>query len=121
MHFSPDPSSEFYTPERCHIIEILNTPNHPHLSLARARVEPGVTTQVHVLSMEETYYILSGSGILEISGLPLPELRPGDAALIPAGASQRITNTGASDLLFLCICHPRFTPETYTSVETGDL
>ena len=35
----------------------------------------------------------------------------------PAGTAQRITNTGESDLIFLCVCMPRFTPDSYESLE----
>ncbi len=42
--------SEFWTSERCFILEILNDPAHPKSSLALARVPPGVTTQLHRLN-----------------------------------------------------------------------
>jgi len=44
---SHDPDSEFYTSERCHIVELSNTRDDPYVSIARARVEPGVTTRWH--------------------------------------------------------------------------
>jgi hypothetical protein len=46
--FNTETSSEFYTAERCHIIEIMNQPGI-EFSIARARVEPGVTTAFHLL------------------------------------------------------------------------
>ncbi|MEA3397575.1 MAG: cupin domain-containing protein, partial [Chloroflexota bacterium] len=42
---------------------------------------------------------------------------PGDVVLIPPGVSQRISNTGAGDLMFLCICTPPFRPECYEDLE----
>ena len=45
--------SEFWTSERCFILEILNDPAHPKSSLAVARVPPGVTTQLHRLNATE--------------------------------------------------------------------
>lgn len=37
--------SEFYTPECCHIIEFFNREEEDeNCSIARARVEPGITT-----------------------------------------------------------------------------
>ena len=33
------------------------------------------------------------------------------------GSDQRITNTGAADLVFDCLCSPRFLQECYTSLE----
>ena len=84
--------SEFWTPERCFIQEILNDPSHPNSSLAVARVPPGVTTQLHRLNgTEETYIIKRGDGVLEIDG-EKSELQLGDAIIIPAGASQKISN-----------------------------
>ena len=108
---------EFWTPERCFIQEILNDPSHPKSSLAVARVPPGVTTQLHRLSgTEETYIIKRGSGTLEIDG-EKSELQLGDAIIIPAGASQKISNTGHEDLEFFCLCTPRFLPECYENLE----
>ena len=90
--------SEFWTPERCFIQEILNDPSHPNSSLAVARVPPGVTTQLHRLNgTEETYIIKRGDGVLEIDG-EKSELQLGDAIIIPAGASQKISNIGDEDL-----------------------
>jgi mannose-6-phosphate isomerase-like protein (cupin superfamily) len=34
---------------------------------------------------------------------------------IPAGVRQRITNIGNADLLFYCVCSPRFLPEAYVA------
>ena len=45
--------SEFWTSERCFILEILNDPAHPKSSLAVARAPPGVTTQLHRLNATE--------------------------------------------------------------------
>jgi mannose-6-phosphate isomerase-like protein (cupin superfamily) len=41
----------------------------------------------------------------------------GDAVIIPAGAPQQVSNIGENDLLFYCICTPRFSPECYESLE----
>jgi mannose-6-phosphate isomerase-like protein (cupin superfamily) len=41
---------------------------------------------------------------------------PGDRILIPPGTPQRITNTGARDLVFDCLCTPRFVPEAYVAL-----
>ena len=67
-YYTPtDEHSEFSTEERCHIIELLNLPSDRSQSVARARVEPGVTTAWHRLkNTSECYYILSGTGRAEI-------------------------------------------------------
>ena len=108
------PETEFYTDEGCHIVELLNAEGDPGCSIARARVQPGVTTRLHRLTGTiERYVILEGEGRVEVDGLPPAEVRPLDVVLIPAGAAQRIANTGTSDLVFLCVCTPRFRVASY--------
>ncbi|EKF19949.1 hypothetical protein NA2_06393 [Nitratireductor pacificus pht-3B] len=110
---------EFWTDERCYITELMNTPASPDASLAIARVEPGVTTQLHRLEgVCERYVVRKGEGIVEIDGKS-HRLGPGDQAIIPAGAAQRITNTGGGDLEFYCLCTPRFLPESYVDLESA--
>ena len=114
---TPDLTPEFYFQERCYIAELLNTPDCPGLSIARARVEPGVTTVLHpVRGTDEVYYILSGHGEVEIAGKVIGTMRPGDLLRIPADTPQRITNTGGEDLVFLANCAPRFEGERYEEV-----
>lgn len=111
-------AAEFATPERCHIAETWNDPADPALSIARARVEPGVTTAWHRLDgVIERYRILSGRGRVELGDQPPVLVGPGDIVVIPAGEKQRITNVGETDLLFDCVCTPRFTPACYQSLE----
>lgn len=109
-----DLSSEFFTDELCHITELSNSTDDPELSIARARVEPGVTTRWHRLKTSaERYVILSGSGEVEIGDLPSKAVKSGDIVLIPAMCRQRIKNTGNEDLVFLALCTPRFRLEDY--------
>ena len=112
-----DAKGEFWTDERCYITELHNTPASPEASLALARVEPGVVTQLHRLDgVSERYIVRRGEGILEVDGVR-QLLRAGDQAVIPAGAAQRVDNTGAGDLEFYCLCVPRFLPECYVGLE----
>ena len=113
-----DPGAEFYTPEQCYIIELSNSPDDPELSIARARVAPGVTTRWHrVVGTIERYVILEGRGSVEIGDLGPQDVGPGDVVLIPPSCPQRITNVGSADLVFLAICTPRFRPEAYEDIE----
>jgi len=113
-----DPGSEYATPERCHIMELSNSPDDPELSIARARVEPGVTTRWHrLVETAERYCIISGTGLVETGVLPAREVAPGDVVIIPPACRQRISNTGTEDLVFLAVCTPRFTPECYEDLE----
>lgn len=112
-----DLSREFRTEERCFIIESLNATNDC-LSVARARVIPGVTTKWHgVEGTEERYIIAEGKGRVEVGKLEQQEVGPGDVVLIPAGVRQRITNIGDSDLIFYCVCTPPFEQAKYREME----
>jgi mannose-6-phosphate isomerase-like protein (cupin superfamily) len=114
-----DEDSECYTEEGCYILELSNSPTDPDVSIARARVVPGVTTRLHRLQgVAERYVILEGCGRVEVGDLPVQEVQPGTVVLIPPGCPQRITNTGSGDLVFLAICSPRFTPAVYVDVST---
>ena len=114
----PDPAAEFYTAERCHILELSNAPDDPDGSIARARVEPGVITRWHRLAdAAERYVVLEGRGRVEIGDLPPRDVAPGDVVLIPPGCRQRIANAGAEDLVFLAVCTPRFQPACYADAE----
>lgn len=105
---------EFFTEEQCHIRELSNSAADPQLSIAQARVEPGVITRWHYLEgISERYCITAGSGEVEIGDQPPQAVGPGDVVLIPPGCRQRIRNTGGTDLLFLAICTPRFRPQAY--------
>jgi mannose-6-phosphate isomerase-like protein (cupin superfamily) len=113
-----DLSNEIYTDEGCYITELSNSPDDPDLSIARARVEPGVTTRWHRLKdTAERYYITQGQGRMELGELPPQEVTVGDVVLIPPMCRQRITNTGSEDLIFLAICTPRFLNECYKDVD----
>lgn len=115
---SPHPGVEVLIDEGCHILELSNSEDDPQMSIARARVEPGVTTRWHrVLDTTERYVILDGTGNIEVGDLPPQEVTAGDVVMIPPSCRQRITNTGRDDLVFLAICTPRFQPEAYEDVE----
>jgi mannose-6-phosphate isomerase-like protein (cupin superfamily) len=110
-------SDEYATPEGCSIVEVSNSPDDPGVSIARARVAPGVTTQWHRLAgTAERYVILEGSGRVEIGEQPPEDVKPGDVVLVPPMCRQRITNTGRADLVFLAICTPRFERERYEAL-----
>ena len=113
-----DVASEFKTEERCYIIETANDSGDEFVSIARARVEPGVTTAWHKLdSVTERYIIVSGRGRVEIDDLNPIDVFEGDVIRIPANTPQRITNTGQTDLIFFAVCSPRFTPGCYVALE----
>ena len=115
-----DPAAEYHTAEKCRILELANIPDDPDCSIARARVDPGITTRWHrLVDVAERYVILEGRGRAEIDGLPPREVGPGDLVLIPPGCPQRIANVGKTELVFLAVCTPRFRPECYVDAESA--
>jgi len=109
---------EFYTAEKCYINELSNTDSDPDISIARARVSPGVTTRWHRLhGTIERYCIISGRGRMELGDLAPQEVSSGDIVLIPSMCRQRITNVGTEDLIFLAICTPRFSNDDYEDID----
>ncbi len=113
------PANEYFFDEGCHIMEVLNSEDDPSLSVARARVATGRVTRRHRLhDTVERYLILEGTGEVEIDGRPLGEVAPGDLVVIPAGATQCVRCTSATDLVFYALCTPRFTQACYQDVES---
>ena len=77
-------------------------------SLAEATLEPSEATERHYhRASEEIYFVLKGSGTLEVDG-DRQRVRPGDAALIPPGAWHTLENDGTSELRILCCCSPPY-------------
>lgn len=108
---------EVWTAERCFIRELMNDDESPELSIAAARVPPYVTTVLHALTgVTERYVIQEGRGVVEVDGERRP-VRAGDVVTIPAGMPQRVSCTSPEDLVFLCVCTPRFRPEVYRDLE----
>lgn len=111
---------EQYTAERCFVGENYGSADGK-VSIAIARVKPGVTTVAHHLEgIEEIYIITQGKGVMEVNGVPPEEVTAGDVVVIPEGTSQRIKNVGNCDLVFYCVCTPRFVAERYFSDESAE-
>lgn len=116
------PAAWYYSSERCHINELSNTSADPAVSIAKARVEPGIATRWHRLQgITERYVLLAGAGKVEVGSLPAQEVVAGTVVLIPPGCAQRITNTGTTDLVFLAICSPRFRQDAYEDIDPEPL
>ena len=112
---------ESLTPEGCFVSENwgLSSFGDETVSIARARVEPGVTTKAHHLEgIQEIYLILKGNGKVRIGGLEPANVAEGDTVIIPAGTSQKITNEGKTDLVLYCICTPAFKQDRYSDEDT---
>lgn len=108
----------FFNDEGCHITELANHAEDGEVSVARARVEPGITTSWHSLEQTtERYIIVAGEGLAEIGDQAPLRVCAGDTLIIPPSYPQRISNTGEGDLVFLAVCTPRFKPENYRTLE----
>ena len=108
---------EFETEERCSILEIANDAGDEQVSIARARVKPGITTAWHKLSgIAERYIIIAGKGRVQIGDSKPLEVHEGDVVRIPADTAQRIENT-EEDLVFYAVCSPRFRQKCYVALE----
>jgi len=116
------PEGEFYTHEGCFVNELSNIHVDPEASIARVRVPVGTTTKWHrLVRTTERYVLLSGTGKMEVGRLAPQVVTPGDVVLIPPDCRQRIANMGDDDLIFLAICTPRFRPEAYVEIGSGEL
>jgi mannose-6-phosphate isomerase-like protein (cupin superfamily) len=101
----------FTTKDGSTIRSILDLTNAPvkNQSLAEASLPAGCTIQRHHHKLsEEFYFVLSGSGVMEIDG-ETREVTVGDAILIPPNAWHQITAREA--LSFLCCCSPPYAHE----------
>lgn len=108
---------EFWTGERCYITELMNDAAIPGVSLANCRVAPGTTTELHCLGVDEWQVVQAGHGVAEIGESAPFAIAPGDSIAVPAQTPQRVSNTGDTDLVFYCVCIPRFTPDCYEPLE----
>ena len=105
-----DAQTPFTTADGSTIRSILDNTNAPvaNQSLAEASLPAAGSTQRHYHKLaEEIYFILDGSGRMEIDGEERT-VGPSDAILIPPNAWHQITNTGESPLRFLCCCAPPY-------------
>jgi mannose-6-phosphate isomerase-like protein (cupin superfamily) len=93
--------------DSCLLREILH-PDRDHrirYSLARAVVKPGQTTLLHSMRTSEVYHVLEGEGVMRV-GEETAGVRPGTTVYIPPHSPQCISNTGRTDLVFVCIVDP---------------
>ncbi len=89
-------------------------------SLAQATVKPGERTKSHRLKTTEVYYLLQGQGRMHI-GEQTREVTAQSAIYIPPHAVQWIENTGAVDLIFLCIVDPAWRHENEEIVGVAEI
>ena len=102
----------FTTADGSTIRELLGLPTAPvrNQSLAEATLVGGQATERHYHAQsEEIYYVVEGSGEMELDG-ERQQVGVGDAVLIPPGARHQI-RADAEGLRFLCCCAPAYRHE----------
>jgi len=110
----------YITKDNSKIKEIFHPNNSPlkSMSLAEAVVLPGKTTNYHYHKQsDEIYFILQGTGILEIEG-EKRKVRENDFILIRAGSRHRIKNIGETQLKILCFESPPYSHEDTVLVDS---
>ena len=98
----------FITKDGSQIRSILDLTNAPvqNQSLAEASLPLGGSTQRHYHKRsEEIYFLLEGTGHMEIDGA-IRQVGPGDAILIPPNAWHELRAESA--MRFLCCCAPPY-------------
>lgn len=77
----------------------------------RKRVlKPGAAIGYHLQEIDEVYYILSGSGVMQMNGKEFP-VKAGDGILTRPGSSHGLKQVGAEDLV-LIITYEKHPPKT---------
>jgi mannose-6-phosphate isomerase-like protein (cupin superfamily) len=111
-------AAPFTTKDGSTIRELLGPITAPvaNQSLAEATLPADGATERHYHRLsEELYYVVEGSGEMEVDG-ERALVAPGDAVLIPPGAWHQIRASGHGELRFLCCCAPPYShDDTYFS------
>ncbi len=97
----------------CKIKEIFHPRNSPlnAMSLAEAILDPGKSTKYYYhKKSDEIYFILQGTGIVEIDG-EKRKVKKNDCILIKAKSKHRIKNFGKVQLRILCFESPPYSDE----------
>ena len=105
---SRDAAAPFTTDDGSTIRSLLDLSNAPvaNHSLAEATIDAGESTVRHHHKVsEEIYYLVEGTGTMELDGA-VAEVAAGDAILIPPGAWHQITASGDGPVRLLCTCSP---------------
>jgi mannose-6-phosphate isomerase-like protein (cupin superfamily) len=106
-------ATPFVTADGSTIRSLLDLTTAPvrHQSLAEAAIAAGsATTRHYHRASEEFYFLLEGSGDMEIDG-ERRRVGAGDAVLIPAGSWHQITADARTPIRMLCCCSPPYSHE----------
>ncbi|RPI75736.1 MAG: cupin domain-containing protein [Desulfobacteraceae bacterium] len=73
--------------------------------LAIANLAPGKEIEGHVDPMEEIYFVLSGTGLMQVDA-ESRQVNPGDATWIPTGSRHALLNNGQENCIILVVASP---------------
>lgn len=79
-------------------------------STAQFTIKPGAGWPITVFTIAELYYITEGQGEIEISGVVHP-VKKGDFIYVAPNLERAIRNRSKSDLVYLSITDPEWSPE----------
>jgi mannose-6-phosphate isomerase-like protein (cupin superfamily) len=105
--------SEILAGDRTILRELLHPSRDPAAigySLAHAKLAGGTASKPHRLKTSEVYYFISGRGLMHVGG-DRTAVGPEQALYVPPGTVQHLENTGADELVFLCIVDPAWQKE----------
>jgi len=87
-------------------------------SLAYAKLPVGRSSLLHRLKQSEVYVILEGEGKIFVNSKG-SIVRKGDVVFVPPQAKQYLENQGETELQFLCIVSPPWSPEEEWILDNG--
>jgi mannose-6-phosphate isomerase-like protein (cupin superfamily) len=100
----------YITKDKSIIRELLHPNQHGAIpmSLAEAIIPAGVTTSLHKHhTSTEYYHVTQGRGEMRL-GEQLFDIAAGDSVCIQAGQEHQVKNSGATELVILCVCNPPY-------------
>ena len=81
-----------------------------HLAVTLVELQPGGAQAPHAHEPEQAYFILDGTGLMEVGG-ERTRVQAGDCVFIPSGAIHGLVNDGGRLLRYLSAGSPAFTAE----------
>lgn len=110
LHLSEEEGGEKCQLGPYHIESLISREQESALTAYRVRIAPHSTTSVSFHKVaEELYYVLSGSGIALLNGLP-HELKAGDFLRLPPGTRHGFV-TNEEELVMLDVHSPGSRPD----------
>ena len=91
--------------ETPHKVEVRGLHSFPHASFVFIKLLPGETLKKHITPVDATFYVLEGTGNVEI-GDETETVKKGDLIFSPAKIAHRLFNDGNDPFAFLVIKTP---------------